>query len=58
MDNCVVWRQHSMRNFGKTYRSRCGKKSKFIDENNRELCEKHFKKWYLKKFKTPYNNEI
>ena len=58
MSKCVVWKQHSSRNIGKTYKSRCGKESKFIDENQRDLCEKHFKKWYKKKFREDYNTEF
>ena len=47
-----------MRNVGKTYKSRCGKESKFIDEHGRDLCEKHFKKWYKKRFREEYNTEF
>tara|TARA_R110000850_G_scaffold13898_4_gene44607 strand:- start:874 stop:1059 length:186 start_codon:yes stop_codon:yes gene_type:complete len=58
MAKCVVSIQHSMRNVGKTYKSRCGKESKFIDEHGRDLCEKHFKKWYKKRFREEYNTEF
>lgn len=57
-NKCVHRIQHSARNIGKTYVSRCGKKSKFNDEHGRELCEKHFKRWFFKKYKQKYEEFI
>lgn len=46
--------QHSFQDIGKTHKSKCGKISDFIDENQRNLCTKHFKKWYKKKYGEDY----
>lgn len=58
MDKCQHKIQHTFQGLGKTYRSPCGKESKFVDEHGRNLCAKHFYKWFKKKYKKDYIDEI
>lgn len=55
MLKCVHWKRHSKRNWDK---SRCGKESKFTDDGGRDLCTKHFKKWFKKRYKEDYDEFI
>jgi len=59
MSNTCEWiKQHTMRNVGKTHRTRCGKIHKFQDDGGRALCEHHFKRWFKKVYKEDYNEFI
>jgi len=55
---CEQTIQHSARNVGKTYKSKCGKQSSFVDEIQRSLCGKHFRKWFKRKYKQDYDTFI
>jgi len=40
--------------YGKLLKYKCNKEALFIDEGGRDLCTKHFKKWYKKRYKEEY----
>ena len=58
MNTCEKWVQHSMRNVGKTYKSKCGKPAPFVDEHQNLRCVKHFKNWYWKKYHRKYDDDV
>ena len=47
---CEQTIQHTFQGLGKTHKSKCGKEAVNVDEAQRGLCPKHFKKWHIKKF--------
>lgn len=49
--------KHKQKRFltGQNLKIQCKKESKMIDENGRELCQRHFNRWFYKKYKVKYN---